>query len=68
MSTPTETTYFDGWDRGRTLCLSKGPEAVRQWLNEHPREAEPYRQGVRQALRDYLDANGLPQRDPLETA
>lgn len=68
MASRNDNLYFSGWDRGRTMCLSKGPEAVQQWLRERPREPEPYKQGVRQALRDYLDANGLPQHDPLGTA
>lgn len=68
MATRSETEFFDGWDRGRILCLTKGPDVACQWLNDHPRAPQPYREGVSQAIRDYLDANGLPQRDPLETA
>lgn len=61
-------TFFNGWDRGRTMCLTRGPDIAFQWLTEHPRDPQPYLAGVRQAIRDYLDANGLPQHDPLETA
>lgn len=68
VASRTDSDFFSGWDMGRTLCLTRGPEAAHQWLREHPRDPEAYRRGVAQALRDYLDSNGLPQPDPLGTA
>ena len=68
MPMPSQTPYDKGYERGRVLCLTLGPEATRRWLREHPEEPRAYLEGVRQALRDYLDANGLPQSDPLEIA
>lgn len=68
MAASTETHYSNGYDRGRTICVTKGRESAQQWLKEHPLEPEPFREGVRRAIWDYEDANGYTHRDPLETA
>lgn len=68
MPMPSQAPYDKGHERGWTLCLTLGPEGTQRWLKEHPHEPHAYLVGVRQALRDYRDANGLPQRDPSETA
>ncbi len=64
MGTRAETDYANGFDQGRTVCLTKGAEAARRWLREHRRE-DAYRLGYAAALWAWEDANGLPH-DPVE--
>jgi len=54
-----ETTYARGYEFGRDLCLTKGMQAALQWLNEHPLAPSAQQSGVRSAIWDYEDANGL---------
>ena len=56
--------FANGYESGRALCLTKGPEAAHQWLEEHPLEAHARREGIRAALWDYEDANGLTHANP----
>lgn len=63
MGDRAETEYANGFDRGRTACLTKGPETARRWLREH-RRPDAYREGYAAALWAYEDANGLPH-DPI---
>jgi len=62
-----ETLYFNGYEQGRTICLTKGADAARRWLRQHPRSGDPLRSGFARALWDWEDANGIPH-DPLEGA
>ena len=59
MATAPEQSYLNGYDRVRTVCLTKGVDAARQWLNRSTEDAA-YRDGAKAAIFDYEDANGLP--------
>jgi hypothetical protein len=59
MATAPEQRYLDGYDRVRTVCLIKGVDAARQWLNRSTEDAA-CRDGAKAAIFDYEDANGLP--------
>lgn len=65
-----ETEFANGYERGRSTCLTRGPEAAHRYLAEQLATSisdaaaaifQASRAGYTQAVWDYEDANGLPQ-------
>ena len=60
-----ETEYFNGYERGRDACLTKGADTAKRWLRRNA-VTGPFRTGYAGALWDWEDSNGLPH-DPVES-
>lgn len=59
MATAPEQRYLNGYDRVRMVCLTKGVDAARQWLNLST-EGVAYRDGAKAAIYDYEEPTACP--------